>query len=102
EKNLCSIADMTRLPDAALVVDIKAENIAVKEAKKLNIPVLAMLDTNSDQHEVDYVIPANYDASKSIDKILSLVTGAIIEGNSERKSEKEEAAKTEAQTTAQE
>ena len=102
EKNLGSIADMTRLPAALFVVDIKAENIAVKEAQKLNIPVFAMVDTNSDPREVDYVIPANDDASKSIDKVLSLVTGAIIEGNSERKSEKEEAAKTEAQTTAQE
>ena len=102
EKNLGSIADMTRLPAALFVVDIKAEHIAVKEAKKLNIPVFAMVDTNSDPRQVEYVIPANDDASKSIDKVLSLVTGAIIEGNSERKSEKEEADKTEAQTTAQE
>ncbi|MFY7741151.1 MAG: 30S ribosomal protein S2, partial [Flavobacterium sp.] len=74
---------------ALFVVDIKAEHIAVKEAQKLNIPVFAMVDTNSDPREVDYVIPANDDASKSIDKILSLVTGAIIEGLSERGSEKE-------------
>jgi small subunit ribosomal protein S2 len=80
EKNLGSIADMSRLPAALFVVDIKAEHIAVKEAQKLNIPVFAMVDTNSDPREVDYVIPANDDASKSIDKILSLVTGAIIEG----------------------
>ena len=93
---------MTRLPAALFVVDIKAENIAVKEAQKLNIPVFAMVDTNSDPRQVEYVIPANDDASKSIDKVLSLVTGAIIEGNSERKSEKEEAAKTEAKPTAQE
>ena len=80
EKNLGSIADMSRLPAALFVVDIKAEHIAVKEAQKLNIPVFAMVDTNSDPREVVYVIPANDDASKSIDKILSLVSGAIIEG----------------------
>jgi small subunit ribosomal protein S2 len=80
EKNLGSIADMSRLPAALFVVDIKAEHIAIKEAQKLNIPVFAMVDTNSDPREVDYVIPSNDDASKSIDKILSLVTGAIIEG----------------------
>lgn len=84
EKNLGSIADMSRLPAALFVVDIKAEHIAVKEAQKLNIPVFAMVDTNSDPREVDYVIPANDDASKSIDKILSLVTGAVIEGLSNR------------------
>src|SRR5690554_1974691 len=106
EKNLGSIADMTRLPAALFVVDIKAEHIAVKEAQKLNIPIFAMVDTNSDPREVDYVIPANDDASKSIDKVLSLVSAAVIEGNSERNSEKapekDEAAKTEAKTTAQE
>ncbi|QYJ68675.1 30S ribosomal protein S2 [Flavobacterium litorale] len=90
EKNLGSISDMTRLPAALFVVDIKAEHIAVKEAHKLNIPVFAMVDTNSDPRQVNYVIPSNDDASKSIDKILSLVTGAIVEGHSERKSEKEE------------
>ncbi|HQX03390.1 MAG TPA: 30S ribosomal protein S2, partial [Flavobacterium sp.] len=87
--NLGSIADMSRLPAALFVVDIKAEHIAVKEAQKLNIPVFAMVDTNSDPRQVEYVIPANDDASKSIDKILSLVTGAIIEGLSERGSEKD-------------
>ena len=90
EKNLGSIADMTRLPAALFVVDIKAEHIAVKEAHKLNIPVFAMVDTNSDPRQVDYVIPANDDASKSIDKILSLVSGAIVEWLSDRKSEKDE------------
>lgn len=80
EKNLGSIADMSRLPAALFIVDIKAEHIAVKEAQKLNIPVFAMVDTNSDPREVDYVIPANDDASKSIDKILSLVSAAVIEG----------------------
>ncbi len=84
EKNLGSIADMTRIPAALFVVDIMAEHIAVKEAQKLNIPIFAMVDTNSDPREVDYVIPANDDASKSIDKILSIVTSAIIEGVSEK------------------
>ncbi len=89
EKNLGSIADMTRLPAALFVVDIMAEHIAVKEAQKLNIPVFAMVDTNSDPREVDYVIPANDDASKSIEKILSLVTSAITEGLSEKGNDKE-------------
>jgi small subunit ribosomal protein S2 len=92
DKNLGSIADMSRIPAALFVVDIKAEHIAVKEAKKLNIPVFAMVDTNSDPRLVEYVIPANDDASKSIDKILSLVTASITEGLSERKSDKEETA----------
>jgi small subunit ribosomal protein S2 len=87
EKNLGSIADMSRLPAALFVVDIKAEHIAIKEAQKLNIPVFAMVDTNSDPREVDYVIPANDDASKSIDKILSLVTEAVIDGLSNRSSD---------------
>ena len=84
EKNLGSIADMSRLPAALFVVDIKAEHIAIKEAQKLNIPVFAMVDTNSDPREVEYVIPANDDASKSIEKILSLVTAAVIDGLSNR------------------
>ncbi|MFM2011141.1 MAG: hypothetical protein RLZZ479_1532 [Bacteroidota bacterium] len=84
EKNLGSIADMSRLPAALFVVDIKAEHIAIKEAQKLNIPVFAMVDTNSDPREVEYVIPANDDASKSIDKILTLVTAAIVEGLSDK------------------
>ena len=87
EKNLGSIADMSRLPAALFVVDIKAEHIAIKEAQKLNIPVFAMVDTNSDPREVEFVIPSNDDASKSIDKILSLVTAAIIDGLSNRSSE---------------
>jgi len=90
EKNLGSIADMSRLPAALFVVDIKAEHIAIKEAQKLNIPVFAMVDTNSDPREVDYVIPANDDASKSIEKILSLVTTAVIDGLNNRTSDKEE------------
>ncbi len=89
EKNLGSISDMTRLPGALFVVDIKCEHIAIKEAQKLNIPIFAMVDTNSDPRQVDYVIPANDDASKSIDKILTYVTGAISEGLLERKAEKD-------------
>ena len=90
EKNLGSIADMSRIPAALFVVDVKAEHIAVKEAQKLNIPVFAMVDTNSDPRPIDFVIPANDDASKSIDKVLSLVSNAIIEGLSDRKVEKDE------------
>ena len=89
EKNLGSISDMTRLPGALFVVDIKREHIAIKEAQKLNIPIFAMVDTNSDPRQVDYVIPANDDASKSIDKILTFVTNSISEGLIERKSEKD-------------
>ena len=90
EKNLGSIADMSRLPAALFVVDIKAEHIAIKEAQKLNIPVFAMVDTNSDPRPIDFVIPANDDASKSIVKVLSLVSAALIEGLSDRKVEKDE------------
>tara|TARA_B100000686_G_scaffold345249_1_gene429500 strand:- start:24054 stop:24998 length:945 start_codon:yes stop_codon:yes gene_type:complete len=89
EKNLGSISDMTRLPGAIFVVDIKRENIAIKEAQKLNIPIFAMVDTNSDPKEVDYVIPSNDDASKSIQKVLGLICNAISEGLSERKNEKD-------------
>lgn len=90
DKNLGSIADMTRLPGALFIVDIVREHIAVAEAQKLNIPIFAMVDTNSDPREVDYVIPSNDDASKSIEKILNVVTGAVIEGLTERKSDKTE------------
>ena len=89
EKNLGSISDMTRLPGALFVVDIKKEHIAVAEAQKLNIPIFAMVDTNSDPRQVDYVIPANDDASKSIDIVLSFVTDAIADGLSDRKADKE-------------
>lgn len=88
EKNLGSIADMTRLPGAIFVVDIKKEHIAVAEAQNLNIPIFAMVDTNSDPRLVDFVIPSNDDASKSIDKVLSYITDAIAEGLSERKADK--------------
>lgn len=80
EKNLGSIANMTRLPSALFVVDTMREHIAVKEAQKLNIPVFAMVDTNSDPKLIDFVIPANDDASKSIEKILSYVVSAIKDG----------------------
>ena len=89
EKNLGSINDMTRLPGALFVVDIKREHIAIKEAQKLKIPIFAMVDTNSDPREVDFVIPANDDATKSIGKIMSLMVDAVQEGLQERKNEKE-------------
>jgi len=95
EKNLGSISDMTRLPGALFVVDIKKEHIAVAEAQKLNIPIFAMVDTNSDPRLVDFIIPANDDASKSIDKVLSFVTDAIAEGLADRKTDKEKVAKKE-------
>jgi len=93
EKNLGSITDMTRLPAAILVVDIKREHIAVAEAQKLNIPIFAMVDTNSDPRAIDYVIPSNDDASKSIDKVLSYLTNAIAEGLADRKNSKDKEAK---------
>ncbi len=88
EKNLGSIADMTRLPGALFIVDTMREHIAVKEAQKLNIPIFAMVDTNSDPRDVDYAIPSNDDAGKSIEAILESVTKAVAEGLEERKSEK--------------
>lgn len=91
EKNLGSIADMTRLPGALFVVDITREHIAVKEAQKLNIPIFAMVDTNSDPRDVDFAIPANDDASKSIKKVVSYVTDAIVDGLKERKADKDQA-----------
>ena len=110
EKNLGSINDMTRLPGALFVVDIKREHIAIKEAQKLKIPIFAMVDTNSDPREVDFVIPANDDATKSIGKIMSLMVDAVQDGLQERKNEKEsqeqaqteESAKTEKSETATE
>ena len=89
EKNLGSITDMTRLPGALFVVDIRREHIAIREAQKLNIPIFAMVDTNCDPREVDFAIPSNDDASKSISIILNFITGAIKEGLSERQKEKE-------------
>ena len=91
EKNLGSISDMSRLPGAIFVVDTLNEKISVQEAQKLKIPIFAMVDTNSDPGEVDFIIPSNDDASKSIEKILSVVCKAIQEGLDERKQEKEAA-----------
>ena len=89
EKNLGSISEMTRLPGALFIVDTMREHIAVKEAQKLNIPIFAMVDTNCDPRDVDYLIPSNDDASKSIDIIMTEVTNAVAEGLAERKSEKQ-------------
>lgn len=85
EKNLGSIADLTRLPAALFVVDISKEHIAVREAKRLNIPVFAMVDTNSDPNQVDFPIPANDDASNSIALIVGTLAKSIQEGLDERK-----------------
>jgi len=89
EKNLGSIVDLTRLPSALFIVDVSKEHIAVAEAKRLGIPVFAMVDTNSDPSKIDFVIPANDDASKSISLIIGILCNAIEEGLNERKSEKE-------------
>ncbi len=96
EKLLGSIADLTRLPSALFVVDVMKEHIAVKEANRLGIPVFAMVDTNSDPTNIDFVIPANDDATKSIEVILNAVCGAIAEGLEERKVEKVDAEAAEA------
>jgi small subunit ribosomal protein S2 len=85
---LGSIRDLTRLPSALFVVDVMKEHIAVREANRLGIPVFGMVDTNSDPNNIDFVIPANDDATKSIDVILSAVCEAINEGLQERKAEK--------------
>ncbi len=89
EKNLGSIADLTRLPSALFVVDVCKEHIAVREAKRLGITVFAMVDTNSDPTEIDFPIPANDDASKSISLIVDILCNSIEEGLNERKIEKE-------------
>ena len=88
EKNLGSIADLTRLPSALFIVDIVKEHIAVAEARKLNIPTFAMVDTNSDPSKVDFPIPANDDATKSIELIVDVMIAAINEGMEERKNDK--------------
>ena len=102
EKNLGSIADMTRLPSAVFVVDVIEEKIAVAEANRLGIPVFGIVDTNSNPNNIDFVIPANDDATKAIDVILGAVCDAIKEGLEERKVEKadEEAAEAQAATEA--
>jgi small subunit ribosomal protein S2 len=89
EKNLGSISDMTRQPSALFVVDVAKERIAVHEAKRLGIPVFAMVDTNSDPSDIDFVIPANDDAAKSISLVISIMCQALAEGLNERKAEKD-------------
>ena len=91
DKNYGSIADMTRIPAAVFVIDVLKESIAVAEANKLGVPVFAMVDTNSDPRSIDFVIPSNDDATKSIAKILDKVTEAINEGLEERKNSKDKA-----------
>jgi len=91
EKNLGSIAELTRLPAAIFVVDIMKEHIAIAEAKKLGIPTFAIVDTNSNPTLVDFAIPGNDDATKSIDKIMEIITNEIAKGLAERKGEKDKA-----------
>ena len=98
EKNLGSIADMTRQPSALFVVDVMKENIAVKEANRLGIPVFGIVDTNSDPKNIDFVIPANDDAKDSVEVILNAVCAAIAEGIEERKVEKADEKAAEAQS----
>lgn len=97
EKMLGSIQDLTRLPSALFIVDVMKEHIAVKEAERLGIPVFAMVDTNSDPSDIDFVIPANDDASKSVELITSYLCEAIKEGLEERKIAKADEAAAEAQ-----
>ena len=92
EKNLGSIADLTRLPAALFIVDISKEYIAVREATRLNIPVFAMVDTNSDPNQVEFPIPSNDDAAKSISLVVNLICESIEEGLNERKMEREKEA----------
>ena len=91
EKTLGSIVDLTRLPSALFVVDVMKEHIAVREANRLGIPVIGMVDTNSDPSDIDYVIPANDDATKSVEVILDAICEAMNEGLQERKAEKVDA-----------
>ncbi|MCR4853078.1 MAG: 30S ribosomal protein S2 [Prevotella sp.] len=103
EKNLGSIADLTRLPSALFVIDVMKEHIAVKEAVRLGIPVFAIVDTNSDPNDIDFMIPANDDAKDSIEVILSACCTAIAEGLEERKAERadEKAAKEQSEEAAE-
>ena len=103
EKNLGSIADLTRLPSALFVIDVMKEHIAVKEAKRLGIPVFAIVDTNSNPNDIDFMIPANDDAKDSIEVILNACCTAIAEGLEERKAERadEKAAKEQAEEVAE-
>ena len=104
EKNLGSIADLTRLPSALFVVDVLKEQIAVREANRLGIPVFGIVDTNSDPNNIDFVIPANDDAKESVEVILNACCDAINEGIEERKVEKadEKAADAQAEADAEE
>ena len=102
EKNLGSIADLTRLPSALFVVDVMKENIAVREANRLGIPVFGIVDTNSDPNNIDFVIPANDDAKDSVEAILNACCTAIAEGIEERKVEKADEKAADAQTEAAE
>jgi len=99
EKDYGSVADMTRLPAALFIVDINKEHIAVAEAKKLNITTFAITDTNTNPESVDFAIPANDDASKSIELVVKIMCDAIEEGLSERKTDKDEKPKVEAEAT---
>jgi small subunit ribosomal protein S2 len=101
EKNLGSISDLSRLPSALFVVDISKEHIAVAEAKKLNIPTFAIVDTNSNPNEVDYAIPANDDAAKSIALIVKAMIESIEEGLAERKFDKDKQAEDEKEEAAE-
>ena len=102
EKNLGSIADLTRLPSALFVVDVLKEQIAVREANRLGIPVFGIVDTNSDPNNIDFVIPANDDAKDSVEVILNACCAAISEGIEERKAEKADEKAAEAQDDADE
>ena len=101
EKNLGSIADLTRLPSALFVVDVMKEQIAVREANRLGIPVFGIVDTNSDPKNIDFVIPANDDAKDSVEVILNACCAAITEGLEERKAEKADEKAAEAQEEAE-
>lgn len=102
EKNLGSIAELSRLPAALFVVDIMKEHIAVAEAKKLGIPIFAMVDTNSDPRKVDFAIPANDDATKSITVVMDVLCQAVAEGLSERKADKDKKAAADAKKAEEE
>ena len=104
EKNLGSIADLTRLPSALFVVDVLKEQIAVREANRLGIPVFGIVDTNSEPKNIDFIIPANDDAKDSVEVILNACCAAIAEGLEERKAEKadEKAAEAQAEAEAEE
>ena len=101
EKNLGSIADLTRLPSALFVIDVMKEQIAVREANRLGIPVFGIVDTNSDPKNIDFVIPANDDAKDSVEAILTACCAAINEGIEERKVEKADEKAADAQAEAE-